>query len=57
VELEHNQSTTTLQMPDFEAIQELLRYRRMGSISVIRNRDDFEIFSGSISEARRKFGL
>jgi len=44
--------------PTFEAIKKILRNPKMeGVISVVRRRDNFEIYVGPITQARFKFGL
>ena len=46
------------QAPDFEGIKSLLRKLELdGTVSVVRKRDGTEIYCGTVSQARFRFGV
>jgi hypothetical protein len=60
VEIQHAENYSKLSAKTFSDVRKILKnpsYQGDGRLSVVRARDQFEIFSGSVQKARVQFGL
>lgn len=60
IEIEAAETYSKLSAKTFSDVRKILKnpsYQGDGHLSVVRNRDQFQIFSGSVQRARCQFGL